>query len=282
MAALLLSKKMNQVPLAPSSSFYVALAPYLSLVIHLPCVTIIHKQSAFYMKHLFILLALTLTLGSCTSATESKGVDAILAFYGGKLNYAKGVSATTEDKLQGKFYELKLTGIGEKIKQHFTSFQLPASNCAYLFYEALSSEERQNYAFIRVNIEGEKTNYEFAMQDLAKVEQAMSLVTHSVNDIRAQDYNRFLAKGNPQASSPSEWQQAKPTFIAADREYGSVKEFSLQGFEFMQQNLSSGTEQFVRMAGVLVREKNNTDFTFIVAPTASLQSQYLYGFAFEK
>ncbi|GAB3876940.1 hypothetical protein GCM10028824_35760 [Hymenobacter segetis] len=227
---------------------------------------------------------LTGSFAGCTSATESKGVDEVLAFYGGQVVYAKGMSSSTEDKVQGKFYELKLSGAADKIQQHFATFDLPASNCAYLFFHALSPAEKKNYAFIRINIEatGGSNTHEFATQDLARVEQAMSLVAPAVDDLRAGEYDRFLTRGNPLAASPQEWQKTKPTLVAVGRQYGPVKAFSLQGFETMQRNLDDGTHQLVRLAGVLVRGGQNTDFTFVVEPSASAQSKYLYGFSFSK
>jgi hypothetical protein len=238
------------------------------------------------MRGVFFLLLFVLasSFGGCTSATESKGVDEVLAFYGGQVVYAKGVSSSTEDEVQGKFYELKLSGAADKLQQHFATFDLPASNCAYLFFHALSPAEKKAYAFIHIKIEaaGGGNTYEFATQDLARVEQAMSLVAPAVDDLRAGEYDRFLTRGNPLAASQQEWQKTKPTLVAVGRQYGPVKAFSLQGFETMQRNLDDGTHQLVRLAGVLVRGGQNTDFTFVVEPNASAQSKYLYGFSFSK
>jgi len=227
---------------------------------------------------------LAASFGGCTSATESKGMDQVLAFYGGKLVYAKGISSSTEDEVQGKFYELKLSSVADKIQQHFATFDLPASNCAYLFFQALSPAEKKAHAFIRIKIDaaGGGNTYEFTTQDLARVEQAMRLVAPAVDDLRTGEYDRFLTRGNPLAASQQEWQKTKPTLLAVGRQYGPVKEFSLQGFETMQRNLDDGTHQLVRLAGVLIRGGQNTDFTFVVEPTASAQSKYLYGFSFSK
>jgi len=230
-----------------------------------------------------LLFVLACSFGGCTSATESRGVDDVLAFYGGQVVYAKGVSTSTEDEVQGKFFELKLSGI-EKIRKYFSRYDLPASNCAYLFFHALSPVEKKAYAFIRVKIEatGDGNTYEFATQDLARVEQAMSLVAPAVDDLRAGEYDRFSNRGNPLAASQQEWQQTKLTLVAVGRQYGPVKAFSLQGFETLPRNLADGTHQLVRLAGVLVRGGQNTDFTFVIEPTASAQSKYLYGFSFSK
>ena len=230
-----------------------------------------------------LLFIIAFALGGCTSATESRGVDEVLAFYGGQAVYAKGVISSTEDKLQGKYYELKLSGI-EKIRQYFTSYDLPASNCAYLFYHALTPAEKTDYAFIRIVIEapGESTTYDFATPELARVEQAMAVVVPAVDALRAGDYDRFLSFGNPLAASEQEWQRDKPTLVAVGQQYGRVKEFSLQGFETIQRNLGNGTHQLVRLAGVLVREGRSTDFSFVVEPGAPAQSKFLYGFGFSK
>jgi hypothetical protein len=237
------------------------------------------------MRNAFALLLLALSFYGCTSTTESTGIDAVLSFYGGKALYSSGMVASTEDKLQGRFYELELSGVAAKMKQYFTTLKLPASNCAYLFYHALSPEEKKHYSFIRITIEEvePKATYEFPTRDLAKVEQAMLLADTLLKYMRAGDYEHFVAKGSPLAVSPQEWQKGKALLTSIDKKYGRVQMFSLQGFEISQQNLaSSGTTEFVRLAGVLVRDKQSTDFTFVLVPTTSLQESYLYGFTFSK
>jgi hypothetical protein len=236
------------------------------------------------MRILFALL-LALSFASCTSTTESTGIEAVLSFYGGRAVYASGVVASTEDKLQGRFYELKLSGVAPKMKQYFASLQLPASNCAYLFYHALSPAEKTRYAFIRITIEetASTDTYEFPTQDLAKVERAMRQADNLLNYMRTGDYAHVIAKGSLLAASAQEWQKAKALFTAIDKEYGRIQAFSLQGFAISHQNLAkSGTTEFVRLAGVLVREKQSTDFTFALLPTTTLQGNYLYGFVFSK
>lgn len=223
--------------------------------------------------------------GGCTSATELRGVDEVLAFYGGQAVYSKGaVASTAEDELHGKYFELKLSGGIEKMRRNYASFRLPASNCAYLFYHALSPAEKKAYAFIRISIQAQNAGapQQFATQDLARVEQAMALIAPAVDALRAGAYDRLLARGNPLASSPEDWQRFKPTLVAVDQKYGSVKAFSLQGFETVPRNLADGTHRLIRLAGILVRGGQSTDFTFVVDPDASAQSKYLYGVAFSK
>jgi hypothetical protein len=233
---------------------------------------------------IFIWLVLAISLCSCNSATESKGIDAVLAFYGGKAVYSKGVVSSTKEKLQGRYYEIKLSGVEDRIKPYFTSFQLPASNCAYLFYHALAPTERDTYSFIRIILEGQNTasTYEFATHDLAKVEQAMVLVDNAVGYLRTADYDPLLGKGSSIAASKQDWAKAKTMFTAADQAYGPVTAFSLQGFEVVAHDLPGGAKRFVRAIGVLARKKQNTDFTFVLDPTANVQSAYWYGFSFSK
>lgn len=242
------------------------------------------------MRFVFVWLLTAFLLSNCNSndqsnsVSESKGVDAVLAFFGGKVTYSKGLTSSTDDQLQGRFYELKLSGLEEKIKRYFATPQLPASNCAYLFYHALTSEEKKAYSFIRIVIEGANVNttYEFATADLAQVEQATRLVAHSISYMQAAQYEHLLAKGNLLAASRQEWSKATAMFAAVDQQYGTVKEFNLQGFEFVQHKTPNGPKRLVRMVGILMRGKQNTDFTFLLDPTASSQSEYLYGFDFSK
>ncbi|MBX0293229.1 hypothetical protein K3G63_22485 [Hymenobacter sp. HSC-4F20] len=236
------------------------------------------------MKNIIAILLLALSLCSCNSSSETKGVEAILAFYGGTAKYSKGVIKTTEEELQGRFYEIELSGVAAKLHQHFTSLQLPASNCAYLFYHALTPEEKKEYAFVRIIIPetNRQARYDFPTADLASVERAMSLATHSIRDLQRADYAAFLAKGNAQSAPKQEWLAAIPTFVQVDKQYGRIKEFSLQGFASQDHNASSGVKHLVRLAGVLVREKQSTDFSLVVEPTAAAQSDFLYGFVFAK
>ena len=234
---------------------------------------------------LLLLLVWTVALGSCTSATESRGVDEVLAFYGGTAVYSKGMVSSMEDKLQGKYYELKLSGGGfEKIAQYFPNPALPASNCAYLFYHALTPVEKKDYDFIRIVIEaqGERTTQDFSTPDLARAELAMAQMAPAVDALRRQAYDQFVRFGNPLAASEQQWQRDKAMLVAVDKQYGRVKEFSLQGFETVQRNLTDGTHELVRLAGVLVREGQSTDFSLVVEPTGSAKGNYLYGFVFSK
>ncbi|GAA4050674.1 hypothetical protein GCM10022409_41760 [Hymenobacter glaciei] len=238
------------------------------------------------MRSVLILLALVIafTSGGCTSATESKGVNDVLAFYGGKVVYARGMSSSTEGKLQGQYYELKLSGVANKLSNHFSTFQLPASNCAYLFFHALSPTEKKTYAYIRVRIEAEGggPTYAFASQDLALAERAMSLVTFAVEDLHTKKYDDFLNLGNPRVFTKQAIGKFKQNLAAIDQQYGPVKAFSLQGFKMVQHNFAKGPHQLIQLAGVLIREGKNTDFTFIIDPNASPKSKYLYGFRFSK
>ncbi|WP_143436730.1 putative periplasmic lipoprotein [Hymenobacter crusticola] len=242
------------------------------------------------MKILLVWLLTAFLFSSCNSIaqsnspSESKGIDAVLAFYGGKVTYSKGLTSRTDDKLQGRFYELKISGLEEKIKRYLASPQLPASNCAYLFYQALTAEEKKAYAFVRIVIEGTNANvtYDFATADLAQVGQATRLIAQAVTYMQTAHYAPLLAKGNLSAASRQDWYKATAMFTAVDQQYGAVKEFKLQGFEFVEYKMASGPRRFVRMVGILVRTKQNTDFTFVLDPTASAQSEYLYGFDFSK
>src|SRR6266702_2133121 len=115
-----------------------------------------------HMKKYLIYLLVAVVAAGCESRTETKGVNDIVEFYGGTLSYAKGYTTTTEEeKLHGKYFELTLSDA--HIRQNFPTPALPASNCAWLFYHALSKTEKASYSFIRVLIidSNQTTTYHF-------------------------------------------------------------------------------------------------------------------------
>ncbi|WBO84121.1 hypothetical protein [Hymenobacter yonginensis] len=229
------------------------------------------------------LLSVMLCSG-CNSETESAGINAVLGFYGGQVSYSKGVKKTTEEELQGRYYEIKLSGVEEKMKQHFFSLKLPASNCAYLFYHALAADEKAKYSFVRVIIQGDKTSsqYDFPIDDLAKAEKSALLAERAAESIKTGNYDALLSSCNPEAAPMAEWRKMGKLFQQIDNAYGKVQQFSLQGFDCQTSNLAGGVRHLVRLSGVLVRDKQSTDFSLMVDPSVSAQGPYLYGLTFQK
>lgn len=90
-------------------------------------------------------------LWGCNSETESRGINNVVSFFGGKASFSKGVNASTnKEELQGKYYAINLEN--DAIFKFYRDTSVPAGKIAYTLYEAFSSEEQRSYDFIRVTI----------------------------------------------------------------------------------------------------------------------------------
>jgi hypothetical protein len=236
------------------------------------------------MKNLVLLLICLPFLVSCTSENETKGVDEVLKFYGGKVEWSIGVNASTvEEELQGKFFEITLMDV--EISKYYSNASLPASNCAYLFYHALTEVEKDEYSFVRVILqEGEeRSTHEFTIEKLKIVENAIPTLNQTVEFMKANNYESLNALFNPDVNLPEyveELESYEEQCIKIDSTYGRIKEFLMQGFIIHDEYIKSELKQVVRLSGNLVREKQPTDFSITLDP--ALKDKKLYGLRFSQ
>ena len=212
-------------------------------------------------NHLLCLISLFLLAG-CASKDELKGVQEIASFYEGTVNYSKGAKASTgKDENTGAYFQIELDSTS--IKKFFETADVPAANCAYLFYHSLPEKEKNNYSFIRVIIpEYSRTeNYEFRTETLHKVEQCMPTLNRVVACLKDRQYEMLPPLFNPiiPADSLSAEKIREPN-QGIDSTYGRIRSFVFQGFYFQSANIGSQSVVLLRLTGNLVREKAEHQF----------------------
>ena len=125
------------------------------------------------LKIYFLLAVLFTTLTGCGVTVSESGTEAVLQEYGGTLIAKAGVNTSTDNAVaQGRYAELELTN--DKLEAAFPKLSIPASNCAHLFYQAVSPAERTKYHYIRVIIRGKNNSYSqfYSTKELDAVEMA--------------------------------------------------------------------------------------------------------------
>lgn len=232
------------------------------------------------MKKMLLSILLLSLIAGCNSKTESKGINDVVEFYGGTISYTKGFNASTgNDAENGKFAEIRLNS--PAIAQNFSSPDLPASNCAYLFYHALTSGEKKDYSFIRVIIQenNRETKYVYPIDELDKVERAFPTLLRSVQYIKEGNVEKFRSLLNPLLSENApKMDTLRHEMMALDSAYGKVKDHWPLGFSFSHVDTAGKTIRLVRLTATLVREKQNRAFRLSIDPDAKEQNIYGYGF----
>ena len=234
------------------------------------------------MKKLLSCLIFLSLLAGCASKNELNGIQEIATFYGGTVHYLKGAKASSgQDANTGAYFQIELDST--HLKKYFETADLPATNSAYLFYHSLSEKEKNTYSFIRVIIPeyspGER--YELRTEALHKVEQCMPTLNKTVNCLKDRQYEVLRSLFTPLVPPDSlSKEKLQGPNQAIDSMYGRIKEFSLQGFYLVSAEIGGRSVKLIRLAGNLIREKQNTYFSVTIDPDGKDRS--LYGYRFQR
>jgi hypothetical protein len=232
----------------------------------------------------------------CKSNNDSKGIKDILDFYGGTITWSKSFSASTEkdqsstdkdpsdaEKEPSREKHFLLAINAPSIQKHFEATDLPASNCAYLFYRSLSDVEKRDYAFIRVVIQGKAGNdkYDFAMKDLYRAEKCLPTLDKTVQCLKEENLENLRALFSPMVPMDSlDKEKMRQSVFIVDSTYGRIKNFVLQGFSAASYEIGCKTISLIKVSGNLVREKQNTLFSVTVDPDAA--DKKLFGYNYQE
>ena len=234
------------------------------------------------MKNCLSGFSLLLLFSGCASQTVPQGIKDILAFYGGSVNYSVGVSVSSgNSENSGKFYQIVLDSTD--VKKYFESEDLPASNCAYILYHSLSGKEKSDYSFIRIIISeySRSEKYDFRMERLHQVEQCMPTLTRVVDCLKYSRYRMLRTLFSPSIPADSiDDKKIEQPNMAIDSAYGHVSKFTMNGFYFTSPEIAGRSTSLVHIAGVLIREKQNTNFSVSVGSDEGYRN--LYGFGFKE
>ncbi|KAA5549308.1 hypothetical protein [Adhaeribacter rhizoryzae] len=214
------------------------------------------------MKKILTIILLTIIFQFCTSKKESESIDKILSFYGGKVEWSIGKNVSTDkEELQGSFFEVKLS---DADLSHYDDLSFPASNIAYLFYSTITPEERSKYNFIRVIVEfnGTESKYEFPVEELEIVTSSMEVFKSTSNILKTGKFN--LLKNRFLKGYDTEIDKFRKSCLEVDSVYGKVQDLVIQGYSLAPGKAGNKFTELLRMSGVLVREKQNTDFSVTI------------------
>lgn len=190
---------------------------------------------------------------------ESKGVNEVLKFYGGRCDYKFSLISGNVNS----YFEL---GMSESKEFEFHSdFELPASNVAFLFFRALK-EERRKYHVIKVNIETKDKKihrYEFEVSKLREIESKFDYFCHVEKMVEKEQYDKLFTYFDHRVDSALTVADLKWYCQDITRNHGEMLEFQFQGFL----NIPGKDENFLQMIGIHKRSVDNVPFSIFIHDT---------------
>ena len=218
-------------------------------------------------------------LASCGSSINEFGTSAILQEYGGSLIAKTGVNTSTDTTtLQGRYVELELAN--DKLETAFPKLSIPASNCAFLFYSAVSPAERNKYDYIRITIKGRDNSYShsYSMKELDTVDMAKNKFDEVGRLLKNENYDDLLRQLDTNYFPPAEYEKVKPMLEDLDRQFGRTGGFKLEGFEFFDYAQKGEKKRFLGMYSLMTKQKTQGLVSLVVDPSASVTSPNIVGF----
>lgn len=225
---------------------------------------------------LFITLLTVLT--SCGSSVGEFGTSAILQEYGGSLSAKSGVNVTTDTTtLQGRYVELELTN--DKLETAFPKLSIPASNSAFLFYNAISPAERAKYDYIRITIKGRDNSYShsYSMKELDAVDMAKNKFDEVGRLLKSKSYDDLVLQMDSHYFQPGDLQKVKPMLEELDKQFGRTGGFKLEGFEFDDYVNKGNKQRLITMYSRLTKQRNQALVTLTLNISASITAPSIVG-----
>ncbi len=213
-----------------------------------------------------LLLAFLAACGALgVSKKETEAVQKVLDYYGGACNRTKGFK--TNNGNTRTYFELELSE-SDLIEKYYPGFpELPGSNAAYLFYSNLG-EEQSNYTDIKAKIsykKGESHEYAYTNDDLKEVEELMPLFRLVADKMKSEDYQAIIEKFDTLTVKSLNTDTFKRFVAPYDSAFGKIKETQFAGFKFFRSN--DDYRRMVYMAGIIIREKENTPIRITIDRT---------------
>ena len=235
---------------------------------------------------IFLLLLIAVTFTNCKSKlfsvteNEDKGIKEILAFYGGECQYGIEKKVYTDKPNESVFW-IKF-GKSSSIDSAANWAQLHGSNIPYIFYKNLD-KEKSKYTHIQCELvlgNATKLKFSYALPELEKVKEKMKLVNKIVNLIRTKNFNE-LKNHLVVDSSILVYDKDELTTnlqrIETGPELGNIKGFRPYGFIYSKGN---NNKEILYIAGLMVRDKQNMNFSVNLDPNTKKDEIYLLNYKF--
>ncbi len=232
-------------------------------------------------NRLIIFLAAGSTLFTgCVSATEEQSMTEIVNFYGGRVEFKKGVNYSTKaDDSSGKFLEINFNSPG--LGRHFTELSLPASNCAYLAYHRLMPSERDKYDYYRVVLNDSATAhiYTFQTTELAQASRVYQMTDTLLINLQLHRYLHTIQACNPVAFTGATPDTLLAVFTRLPHYLAPFKTYTLQGFETTTEKI--GRQRFHLTAVVATipsaGQLPTHQLTMLLNPQMKSTEKFLFG-----
>ncbi|MCI1186099.1 hypothetical protein MON38_01615 [Hymenobacter sp. DH14] len=223
------------------------------------------------------LIALIAMFAGCGGVSES-GTNAVMQEYGGSLSAKSGVNKSTDTTAaQGRYVELELTN--DRLEGAFPKLSIPASNCAYLFYSAVSPAERDKYDYVRITIKGKDNSYShsYPMKELDAVDMAKNKFDEVGRLLKSENYDDLLLQMDPHYFQPGDLQKVKPMLQDLDKQFGRTGGFKLEGFEFDDYANSGNKQRLITMYSLLTKQRKQALVALTLNTSASISGPNVVG-----
>jgi hypothetical protein len=230
------------------------------------------------MKNICCLLALSL-LGACThlSENEKKGIKQIEDIYEGKCDCSRDESRFT----------IHLS------KSHMviasTDLEVPASNCAYLFYTSLPmGGERENYSSVIVKIEqaglfkDQKFEKEYSAPMLQQMVRNARWLDTVVGCIRRKDFQYIIDHSHSSVFDAVDTNTYFKKMQLLGKLAGDVKSGTVMGFTSTIRNVNGKDKELAIINGRIQTGGGKWDLTLMIDPNARPDEKRFYGFKWDR
>lgn len=208
------------------------------------------------------------------SSSENKGLQAVVAHYGGSGHFFKGTTPAVANAPQKTIFEVELSNSTLANDQaHLVDFT--TSNMAYLFYKELTAEEKEKYDEIHSVVilsNGEKTTTKFPVADLDAVLKKMKVLDRIVALLKEKNYESLAPMINNTDLVPYDKEELIQNLKSANKDFGDVQSF--QPFGFRRKKTNEG-ERVLHLSGYLVRSIKNNEFSIDLSMDGEKEEVYL-------
>lgn len=231
------------------------------------------------MPKLYVLFVILFaTLAGCGVDVSGSGTNAVIQEYGGSLMAKAGVNTSTDTTtVQGRYVELELSN--EKLETAFPKLSIPASNCAYLFYQAVSPAERAKYDYIRITIKGKDNSYShsYLTKELDVVEVAKNKFDEVGQLLKNEKYEDLLRQLDANYFPLADFNKVESMLQDIDKQYGKTIGFKLEGFEFFDYENKGGKQRLLTMYGLLTKQRKQALVALTLNTSASITTPNIAG-----
>jgi hypothetical protein len=218
-------------------------------------------------------------LGGCSSAAEKQALYEVSEFYSGNVNMTKGSNFSTNgEEPQGHYLAVTLNSPG--LSRHYSTPQLPASNCAYLVFSNLTPPEREEYDYLKVTVSDSGSTHTYTYQK-PQLQQALTAATNLrtlIFNIQSKEYSAAAANFNPAALGTLPHDSVSSILRTIGRRLNPFTEYRLHGFNLENFPIKGRPQQLVRLYISVPRQPEPDHFlTAVINPKLSDTQQFLYG-----